>query len=151
MSLVRYDLTQELDELRREVNRIFAATPARTWMSGESARWIPPMDSIVEDDQLVVSMDLPGIDQTDVDVQVDGDVLVVRGERSLDRERSDRDWVRFERAHGSFERRLLLPAGVDPARVSARFDRGVLEVRVPLPAEQEQEATHIQITGAAQG
>jgi HSP20 family protein len=106
-------------------------------------RWVPAMDLVEREGQLVLRADLPGLDRDDVDVEVKDGVLTVSGERRYEHEDDHGGYHRVERGFGRFSRSLRLPRGVDASAVSASFDRGVLEVTVAKPAEPT--ATKIEI------
>lgn len=111
MSLVRFDLGGELDELRREVNQVFSpmsALPSLFSRGVAGPRFLPAMDTYERDGKLCVSMDLPGMDRDDIDVEVQDDVLSVRGSRHIDHESHGDTWYRHERSTGNFERSLRL-------------------------------------------
>lgn len=129
----------ELDTLQSEVNRLFDSFfgPANGSRRNGSGRWLPAMDLVEQDTEILVRIDLPGLDRDDVSVDVRDGVLTVSGERSSD-ERSERDgYVRVERAVGRFQRQIQLPEGVDPQKIKASFDRGVLELRIPKPKARQ--------------
>lgn len=136
MALVQWEPARELSSLQTEMNRLFGSffEPA----SGASGprRWLPAMDLVEQDDAFVLHADLPGMADEDVHVEVDGDVLTISGERKAEHEAKKDGYVRVERSFGSFRRSLTLPDGVDPEQVAAKFERGVLEVRIPKPAER---------------
>src|ERR1700753_2524824 len=98
-------------------------------------RWVPTIDLVEREVQLVLRADLPGLDRDDVDVQIKDGVLTVSGERKYENESKGEGYHRVERSFGRFSRSLRLPRGVDASAVSASFDRGVLEVTVPKPAQ----------------
>jgi len=138
MAIVRWEPTRELASLQHEVNRIFNAffdTALGDGAAGEAPRrWIPAMDLVERDDRFVLRVDLPGVPEEDVRVELDDRVLTIAGERKSALERGDGGYRHLERAHGAFSRSLTLPEGVDPDAVTARFEHGVLEVEVPKPA-----------------
>lgn len=102
---------------------------------GTTRNSTPPVKAWVGDDDAVVTMELPGIEPSDVEVSVEGDVLEISGERKA-HETGDGDrYHRRERFTGHFERHLKLPFRVKPDAVEARFDKGVLEVRLPRAEE----------------
>jgi HSP20 family protein len=98
-------------------------------------RWVPAIDLVEREGQLVLRADLPGMDRDDVEVQIKDGVLTVSGERKYENESKGEGFYRIERSFGRFSRSLRLPRGVDAGAVSASFDRGVLEVTVPKPAQ----------------
>jgi HSP20 family protein len=109
-------------------------------------RWAPRMDVYEKDGDLVIKADLPGLKKEDVQVEiVEGD-LVIRGESSQEREVNEENYHRMERSFGSFHRRIPLGSDIDPDRIRAQMTDGVLEVRVPRPAERKPSAKRVQIS-----
>ena len=106
-------------------------------------RWVPAVDLVEREGQLILRADLPGLDRDDVDVQIKDGLLTVSGERKYENESKGEGYHRVERSFGRFSRSLRLPRGVDASAVSASFDRGVLEVTVPKPAQAQ--ATKVEI------
>src|SRR5688572_8391573 len=94
-------------------------------------RWIPAMDLVESEADLVLRADLPGMAEDDVNIEIKDGVLTISGERRAEHEEKGEGFHRVERAFGSFSRSLSLPEGVDPQRVDAKFADGVLEVRIP--------------------
>ena len=95
------------------------------------------MDLLESGDHFVLRADLPGMGEDDVKIELEDSTLTISGERRIEREAENEGFYRAERATGAFSRSLTLPKGIDPEAVSARFDRGVLEVRIPKPAERK--------------
>jgi HSP20 family protein len=92
------------------------------------ADWAPRVETYVKNDTLYIRADLPGIDPSNVDIQVEGDVMTLRGERKEEhQETSYREVV-----YGRFERRVRVPDGTDPEKITANYTNGVLEISVPL-------------------
>jgi HSP20 family protein len=147
MALVRWEPVRELTSLQNEMNRLFTTffdTP--TSGNGESARrWIPAMDLVETEDHFVLKADLPGLSEGDVNLEVEDNVLTISGERKAEHEDKREGYVRVERAYGAFRRSLTLPEGIDPDGVSANFDNGVLEVRIPKPEERKPRRVAIQV------
>lgn len=135
MALVRWDPIRELDSLQGDMNRLFDRFFEGRAPNSASRRWIPAMDLVETEDHLVLRGDLPGMTEDDVDIEIKDGVLTVSGERKTDHEEKGEGYHRVERAFGSFSRSLNLPQGVDPEKIEAKFDNGVLEVRIPKPAE----------------
>ena len=138
MALVRWDPGSEVDTLQTEMNRVFDAFfGSRPGNGGHARRWVPAMDLVEDNDDLVLRADLPGLSEDDVDIEVKDGVLTVSGERKTEEKKEEEGYYRVERAFGSFSRSLTLPDGIDPEQVKAEFDNGVLEVRIPKPEERK--------------
>jgi HSP20 family protein len=119
----------------REVDRLFDSFFGTD--RDQARRWVPPVDLVEAEDHFVLKADLPGLAEEDVTIEVQDGTLSISGERSAEHEQRERGWYRIERPFGSFRRSLTLPDGVDADAISASFERGVLEVRVPKPAERK--------------
>ena len=139
MTIVRWEPLRELSGLQNEMNRLFdsAFDAPRTGNGGGLRRWMPPMDLLETGEHFVLRADLPGLDEADVTIEVEDSTLTVSGERKSEHETNGEGYHRVERAFGSFSRSLTLPKGVDPSGVTASFDRGVLEIRIPKPEERK--------------
>ncbi|KAL6069918.1 Heat shock 70 kDa protein 1A [Balamuthia mandrillaris] len=102
---------------------------------GNVSRGFRPFSDVREtDDAIILHAELPGVKKEDIQVGVEGDQLVVRGEKKHEYKDEGDKFHRMERSYGSFTRRMALPTGVDPNAVSANFRNGVLEVNIPKPA-----------------
>lgn len=148
MALVRWEPARELSSLQSEMNRLFSSffeTPAEP---GAARRWTPAMDLVEVDTEYVVRADLPGVSEEDVHVEVEGDVLTISGERKAEHEERKEGYYRIERSFGSFRRAITLPEGVDISKVGARFEKGVLEVRVPKPVATSPQKVRIAVGSA---
>jgi HSP20 family protein len=128
----------------REIDRVFDAFFGQT---DQGRRWVPPMDLVEAEDHFVLKADLPGLREGDVNIEVQDGTLTISGERKAEHEQHERGWYRIERSFGSFNRSLTLPDGVDPDRIAASFSDGVLEVRIPKPAERK--PRRISISGSS--
>jgi HSP20 family protein len=143
MALVRWDPIRELDSLQGDMNRLFDQFFDDRAGNAASRRWVPAMDLVETDDHLVLRGDLPGLTEDDVDIEIKDNVLTVSGERTAQHEDKAEGYHRVERSFGSFSRSLTLPHGVEPEKVEAKFENGVLEVEIPKPAEAK--STRVQI------
>jgi HSP20 family protein len=139
VTIVRWEPFRELSSLQTEMNRLFNAAFGDMPNSGTggSRRWIPAMDLLETDDDFVLRADLPGMTESDVNIELEDNVLTVSGERKTEHEDRREGFHRLERAFGSFSRSLTLPKGIDPEAVNASFNQGVLEVRVPKPEQRK--------------
>ena len=147
MTIVRWEPFRELSSLQSEMNRLFNAAFDQPAGATGSRRWTPAMDLVETDDDFVLRADLPGVDEDDVKIELDDGVLTVSGERKAEHEEKREGYYRVERSFGSFSRTLTLPKGVDPEGVTAAFEKGVLEVRIPKPAQRK--PRRIAIDGAS--
>lgn len=132
--------------LQSEMNRLltsFFDTP--TGRTGAVKRWVPAMDLVETADAYVLRADLPGVAEADVSVQLEDGLLTVAGQRESTTKDEREGYMRLERSTGSFQRSLRLPDGVDAGAVTASFDQGVLEVRVPKPEQIKPQKVEIAI------
>jgi HSP20 family protein len=105
--------------------------------AGLGSVMMPQMDVRETENELRIAVEMPGVSPDDVDIQIDDDLLTIRGEKKLERQ-EDRENTHFtERAYGTFQRILRLPFKVDATQVQARFDNGVLAVTLPKPSGRE--------------
>jgi HSP20 family protein len=137
MAIVRFEPSREVDTIQSEVNRVFDAFFGNAGTASRARRWVPAMDLVETDDHLVLRADLPGMSRDDVSIEIKDGALTISGERKTEHEEKSEGFYRVERAFGSFSRSLTLPEGIDMEKVDADFEDGVLEVRIPKPAERK--------------
>jgi HSP20 family protein len=148
MALIRWEPARELTSIQRNIDRLFGSffdSPTGTVYGGGARRWYPAVDLVEDGDHYVLRADLPGLSEDDVKVEVEDGILTVSGERRSESEESKGGYYRLERAAGSFARSLRLPEGVDASSIEARFDKGVLEVRVPKPEQPKPNRVSISV------
>jgi HSP20 family protein len=143
MAIVRLERFSELDRI---FGNVFNAQVPR---AATLRRWMPATDVVEAEDHYVLRADLPGLAEEDVDIEVEDRVLTVSGERKSEHETSKDGYRRIERAFGRFSRSVTLPEGVDADSISAGFDRGVLEIRIPKPAQRQPRKISISAGDAA--
>jgi HSP20 family protein len=103
------------------------------------------MDVYEKDNAIVVEAELPGLKKEDVQVQIEDEDLIIRGESKAESDVKEEDYYRSERSFGSFYRRIPLPSGVAHEQIQATLNDGVLEVSIPKPAEAKAEAKKIPV------
>jgi len=149
--------------LRQEVDRLFddfawpslgrstgrgiaLMEPFRGW----AQTWgdVPAMDLIERDAHYELTAELPGIDSKDIDLQLSGDTLTVKAEKSQEKTEEKGDYRLQERSYGKIHRALSLPAGIDTDKVEAKFEDGVLKVTLPKSDEAEQKGRKIEVRAA---
>jgi len=133
MSLRRWRPMRDLVGMREEMNRLFddffTGWPERRGlMEGE---WAPSVDVAEADTEVVVTAELPGVKQEDVEVTITNDILTLKGEKKEEKEIKKENYHRVERSYGSFQRSISLPAGVQGDKAKAGYKDGVLKVTVP--------------------
>jgi len=133
-NIVRFDPFEDLTRLQRDVNRLFEDNVRPSGRGAEQASlrtWAPVVDIREDRDEIVVSAELPGLKQENIDIELSGDTLTISGERSFsDTERKD-SYVRVERSYGSFRRAFTIGVPINADEVKASYKDGVLEVHVP--------------------
>lgn len=108
-------------------------------------RVIPSLELHEAEGRMIVTAELPGVDEKDIDISVDDQLLTISGEKKSEVEQKDGDNYRSERSYGKFSRSITLPFAIDPEKVDARFDKGVLKLTIEKPADTEQKARRIAI------
>src|SRR5918911_3000466 len=141
-----YDMQGEMNRMFDEMFGGLARGGGRQ-RADQPSQWAPALDVLQEDGDIVVRAELPGVKQEDVDVTFHNGVLTISGERKAEREKEGSGYYVRERRYGSFRRGMKLPQGTDESGISARFQDGVLEVRVK-GAAAVQEPKRIQIQGS---
>ena len=153
MALIRWEPVRELGTIQSDMSRLFTSffdTP--TTANGRTfRRWVPAMDLVETDGAFVLKADLPGLSESDVNIEVEENVLTISGERKSEHQDRKAGYYRVERSYGSFRRSLTLPEGVEAEAVKATFANGVLEVTVPKPAQQAPRKVQITVAGAPAG
>lgn len=142
-----------MQSIETEMQRIWDAvrpSGAEEWLQParripRAASWFPSTDVLEKDENLVIRMDLPGMQKEDVDLELREDTLIVSGVREHERKREEADYYLVERSSGRFYRRVPLWKGVNADDVDAEFHGGVLEVRVPLPEERQSKTRRITV------
>lgn len=145
MTITRWDPFHDLMSIQDRVNRLFQETMARQrgQESIEGGQWAPAVDIFETGDRIVLRADLPGMEQTDIELRVDDNILTLRGERRAPGDVKPEELHRAERPYGPFVRSFSLPINVDQAGIRAVQKNGVLEV--VLPKKQESKARAIKV------
>lgn len=136
---------RRLSDLRDEVDRLFEdvmGTPTRSSSTGNAARWRPAADILESDEAFEIDLELPGFHREDIEVTVEDGVLTVSGHREV-ASQEGQSWHLRERASGRFSRSFSLPSSVRAEDVTARFEDGVLRIR--LPKEEQARTRKIEV------
>jgi HSP20 family protein len=147
--LRRWDPFEMLDELQEEMIRLWGqAWPLvpRPLRRLAPSAWAPTTDVYAHDNTLVVKTELPGMKKEDIEAALDQGDLVIRGERKVESEVKEENYYRLERSYGSFYRRVPLPFEVRAEQITASYNAGVLEIRIPKSAQEQPKKQKIALT-----
>jgi HSP20 family protein len=138
--LTRWEPFREFSTLQdrmNRMNRLFreSYSPEVPGEALTSTSFAPPVDIYEDEHNITLKLEVPGIDEKDIDVQIQGNTLTVHGERNFEKEEKEENFCRIERQYGSFTRSFTLPGSVDPGHVSADYDKGVLKINLAKKAD----------------
>ena len=135
--LTRWEPFREFATLQDRMNRLFRESfgPEGQEESLTTSTFAPAVDVYEDEHNVTLKIEVPGIDEKDVDVRIENNVLTVHGERKFEREEKEENFRRVERQYGSFTRSFTLPNSVDPGQVSADYEKGVLKIKLAKKAE----------------
>jgi HSP20 family protein len=140
-----------LGSLFREIEKTFddfsRRSPLPAFSGFGDSVMAPKIDVAEVKDAIEVTAELPGVDEKDIDLTLSNGVLTIRGEKKTERDETDKDknWHLIERSYGSFSRAVALPYEPDSSKVEAKFEKGVLRIRLPKPAEVAKKEKKIEI------
>jgi HSP20 family protein len=131
--LLPWNPYMDIADMERQVDRIFGDSlfPSIWSRIPESKAWFPDLDVFEKDGKFVIKAEIPGMEEKDIDVSIDGDVLTIKGEKKIEQEVKEEDYYRSERSYGSFSRSIPLLSSIDKEKVEADYHNGVLEVTLP--------------------
>src|SRR6476659_10913725 len=134
--LTRWDPHREFSSVQDRLNRLFNAS----FNEGKdesltTSSFAPAVDVYEDEHKVTLKIEVPGIEEKDIDVRVENNTLTVTGERKIEKEEKEENFRRVERQYGSFTRSFTLPQTVDSENVSANYDKGVLKISLPKKAE----------------
>ena len=147
--LTRWDPYRELNTLQDRMNRLFrdsAAAEAQDQSLATSA-FAPAVDVYEDEHNITLKIEVPGIDEKDIDVRIENSTLTVHGERKFEKEEKEENFRRVERQYGSFTRSFTLPTTVDAEKVSANYDKGILKITLAKKAEAKPKQIKVNVGG----
>ena len=135
--LTRWEPLRDLATLQNRLNRFVreSYSPEGPEDTLTTSSFAPPLDVYEDEHHIILKIEVPGIDEKDIDVRIENTTLIVHGERKFEKEEKEENFRRVERQYGSFTRSFTLPSSVDPAQVSADYEKGVLKVKLAKKAE----------------
>ncbi|MHB8053881.1 MAG: Hsp20/alpha crystallin family protein [Candidatus Aminicenantales bacterium] len=150
MAIIRWDPFRDVVTLREKMNRLFEDSLAQKGEDKDlmTSNWAPAVDIYETANELVLTAEVPGIEEKDIEIKVEDNTLTLKGERKFEKETKEENFHRIERSYGSFFRAFSLPNSVDPDRIQAEHDNGVL--RVIMPKRQELKPKTVKILKAAE-
>ncbi len=137
MAIIRWDPFRDLVTLREKMNRLFEDVGAGRGQEKEliSSSWNPAVDIYESENQLVMTAEIPGVDEKDVEIKIEDNTLTIKGERKFEKETKQENYHRIERSYGSFYRSFTLPNYVDQDKIHAEHENGVLKITMPKKTE----------------
>jgi HSP20 family protein len=130
MNLMRWDPYREVSSLQDRLNRAFGGRTERD-DEMQLAAWAPPVDIAEEKDRILITAELPGFKENEIEIQTENGMLTLRGERKFEKETDGKSYHRVERSYGQFVRSFSLPNNVDREKIQATFRDGLLQVELP--------------------
>ena len=145
-NIMRWEPFRNLSALQEQVNRLFQSNfPSRGDQFALTA-WAPAVDVYETEDELVIKADLPDVSEKNLDVRVENNMLTIHGERKFEQEAKEENYLRMERAYGSFSRSFSLPNTLNTEAVKAEYKDGVLTITLPKRAESKPKQVKIAVT-----
>ena len=144
MTILRWNPLREIDTLQSQLQQFFeGAEPA-------TSGFIPPVDIYEDANHIVLTVEAPGLRQEDLKIQLENNVLTVRGERKFAQETKEKNYHHIERRYGSFARTFTLPTTVDAEKVQASYDAGLLRIELGKKAEAQPKQIPVTVGGTKQ-
>ena len=146
MAVVRWDPFRDLSLIQDRMNRLFEDA-GRGWRTDEptaTTTWSPAVDIFETEGEIVVKAELPGMDRKDLTLNLEKNVLTLKGERRFEKETKDDNYHRIERSYGTFSQAFSIPTTVDEEKIRANYKDDVL--KIVLPKKEQSKPKQIQIT-----
>ena len=147
--LTRWDPFREFATLQDRMNRLFRDSygPEGRDEALTTSQFAPPVDVYEDEQKITLKVEVPGIDEKDIDVRVENNILTVHGERKFEKEEKEENFRRVERQYGSFTRTFTLPSAVDAEKVQADYEKGILKIQLPKKAEAKPKQIKVNVGG----
>src|SRR5438876_12159199 len=150
--LTRWDPFREFSAMQDRINRMNrlfreSYSPEGPEEALTTTSFAPPVDIYEDEHNIVLKLEVPGIDEQDIDVRIDNNTLTVHGERKVEKEEKEENFRRVERQYGSFTRSFTLPSSVDTGQVSADYNQGVLKIKLAKKAEAKPKQIKVNVDG----
>src|SRR5271157_5356752 len=147
--ITRWDPFREFVTLQDRMNRLFRDPRGPEGQEEEltTTTFAPPVDVYEDEHNITLKIEVPGIDEKDIDVRIENNTLTVHGERKFEKEEKEENFRRVERQYGSFTRSFSLPTTVDAEKVSANYDKGILKISLAKKAEAKPKQIKVNVGG----
>jgi HSP20 family protein len=149
--ITRWDPFREFVTLQDRMNRLFRDSQSGQDETLASTTFSPAVDVYEDEHNITLNIEVPGIDEKDIDVRVENNTLTVQGERKIEKEQKEENFRRVERQYGSFTRTFSLPSTVDSEKVEANYEKGVLRIQLPKKAEAKPKQIKVNVGSTNQG
>src|ERR1041385_6678003 len=148
-SLSRWEPFREPSTQNDRMIRLFRElySPEGPQESLTTTSFAPPVDVYEDEHSIILKIEIPGIDEKDIDVRLENNTLTVHGERKFEKEEKEENYRRVERQYGSFTRSFTLPNTVDSEGVSAHYEKGILKIKLAKKAEAKPKQIKVNIGG----
>jgi HSP20 family protein len=144
--LTRWEPFREFSTLQDRMNRLFRESFEGQEQSLSTSSFAPAVDVYEDEHNVALKIEVPGIDEKDIDIRIENNVLTVHGERKIEKEEKEENFRRVERQYGSFTRTFTLPNTVDTENVQANYDKGVLKINLPKKAEAKPKQIKVNVS-----
>jgi len=148
-TLTQFQPFREVSTLQDQINRLFNEAFDRTSGEANLTAWAPAVDIFETEHSLVVKADLPDIKPEELDIRVENNILTIRGERKFEKKVDENNYLRVERAYGSFSRSFSLANTVNTEAIRADYKNGVLTLNIPKREEAKRKQIKVQVENAA--
>jgi HSP20 family protein len=150
--LTRWEPFREFSAMQDRINRMNrlfreSYSPEVPEEALTTTTFAPPVDIYEDEHTITLKMEVPGIDEKEIDVRIENNTLTVHGERKIEKDEKEENFRRMERQYGSFTRSFTLPSSVDTGQVSAHYDKGVLKINLAKKAEAKPKQIKVNVGG----
>jgi len=147
--ITRWDPFREFVTIQDRLNRLFRESQSTEGREEAltTSTFAPPVDVYEDEHNITLKIEVPGIDEKDIDVRIENNTLTVHGERKFEKEEKEENYRRVERQYGSFTRTFTMPTTVDAEKVEANYEKGVLKVKLAKKAEAKPKQIKVNVGG----
>jgi HSP20 family protein len=151
--ITRWDPFREFVTIQDRMNRLFRDSfgPESRDEALTTTTFAPPVDVYEDEHNVTLKIEVPGIDEKDIDVRIENNTLSVHGERKFEKEEKEENYRRVERQYGSFTRTFTLPTTVDSEKIEANYDKGMLKIKLAKKAEAKPKQIKVNVGSEKQG